>query len=186
MTDGDHELPPYPLDVDRLLGTIASHGVEYVLVGGSALVIYGAIDRVTFDVDVVPARSRANLERLATALNELGARVISAWDPTTGELVVERAALTPDVFEANPFLHLLTDAGRVDVMLAPDGVPGGFDELAPNTNEATVGGTPILIAALDDLVAMKRVVDRAKDREDLDHIARQRGLADDPDAPAEG
>ena len=186
MTEDDRELPPYPLDVDRLLGTIASHRVEYVLVGGTALVIYGAIDRVTFDLDVVPARSRANLERLAAALNELGARVISAWGPDTGELVVERIALTADLFEANPFLHLLTDAGRVDVMLTPDGVPGGFDELVTNTNEAIVGGTPILIAALDDLVAMKRVVDRGKDRDDLDHIARRRARGDGPDAPAAG
>ena len=50
------------------------HGVDYVLVGGAAAAMLGA-ERLTQDVDCVISRQLANLERVASALQELGARL---------------------------------------------------------------------------------------------------------------
>ena len=53
-------------DFERLLQALSAGAVEYILIGGLAANAHGAI-RTTRDVDVVYARSRANLERLETA-----------------------------------------------------------------------------------------------------------------------
>ena len=59
------------------LSTLRRHGVRFVLIGGFAAAIRGA-PLVTGDLDVCHARDRANLERLAAALRELGARLRGA------------------------------------------------------------------------------------------------------------
>ncbi len=59
---------------DRILGILVEHGVEFVLIGGSAAVVHGS-PHLTQDVDVCPRLVRENLERLVTALVELDARV---------------------------------------------------------------------------------------------------------------
>ena len=62
------------LDVERLLGCLTRHGVEYVVVGGIAAVMWGS-PRNTFDLDVCPETDPGNLDALAKALVELEARL---------------------------------------------------------------------------------------------------------------
>ena len=57
-------------DFERVLQALAAGSVEYILIGGLAANAHGAI-RTTRDVDIVYARSRANLERLETTLAPL-------------------------------------------------------------------------------------------------------------------
>ena len=54
--------------------------MEFVLIGGMAAVLHGDVG-VTVDVDVVPDRAAANLERLARALRTLGARIRTEGEP---------------------------------------------------------------------------------------------------------
>ena len=58
-------------DVEALLRRLAEHDVEFILVGGVAAAVHGSI-RLTTDLDVVYARTAANIERLASALAPLG------------------------------------------------------------------------------------------------------------------
>jgi len=46
---------PVPLDVVRLIETLESHQVDYLVVGGVAAIAYGAL-RPTQDVDCVVGR----------------------------------------------------------------------------------------------------------------------------------
>jgi hypothetical protein len=61
-------------DLDRILTTLERHLVEYVMVGGLGAPAHGAT-RPTLDVDFVPRSTSENLDRLAAALRELGARL---------------------------------------------------------------------------------------------------------------
>jgi hypothetical protein len=71
---------PEPLDPVALLEVLARHQVRFVVIGGIAALSHG-YPLPTEDVDVTPARDRANLERLAAALRELEARLHSTSDP---------------------------------------------------------------------------------------------------------
>jgi len=51
---------------DKLLPLLANGDIEFILVGGVAGNVLGAA-RLTFDVDVVYNRSKANLEKIVTA-----------------------------------------------------------------------------------------------------------------------
>lgn len=61
-------------DLRRIVATLNDEGVAYLLVGGAAVRLHGATRR-TQDVDVLVRRSRSNLDRLARALDALGARI---------------------------------------------------------------------------------------------------------------
>ncbi len=54
-------------EFDKLLPVLVQGGVEFILIGGVAGSIHGAA-RVTYDVDVVYARTAANIKRLAETL----------------------------------------------------------------------------------------------------------------------
>jgi len=63
-----------PLDPERIVRTLARHGVRYVLIGASAARLHG-FPRVTAAADITPSSDPDNLSRLAAALRELDARV---------------------------------------------------------------------------------------------------------------
>lgn len=66
MAVGDHP----DLDVDRVVGVLDSHGVQYLLIGGVAARFHGS-ERRTEDIDVLPRDDDENLGRLASALRDL-------------------------------------------------------------------------------------------------------------------
>lgn len=174
VTADADELPPFPLDPERLVEVLARHEVEYILVGGSALIIHGIGSRETYDLDIVPSAAEDNLERLGGALRELGAKVVTHWSAADDELHVDESTFEPAVFRDNPFLHLVTPAGRLDVILRPGGADGGFDELAPGAVRARLGNVDLAISGVPDLIRMKEATGRMKDREDLRAIEAQR------------
>src|SRR3954469_1157606 len=77
------------LDPRALLGLLAAHHVEFVVIGGFSLAAHGYV-RATKDVDVVPAPTAHNLKRLASALRELQAEV------DLGDLAADELGLRPD------------------------------------------------------------------------------------------
>lgn len=62
---------PTGLDPTRVFETLNRHGVDYLVIGGFAVIAYGHV-RATKDIDLVASDQRDNLERLAAALRELG------------------------------------------------------------------------------------------------------------------
>lgn len=79
---------------EALLATLNRHGVAYVLIGGLAATLHGSTVR-TGDADICPSTARDNLERLAAALAELGARRRSA-DTPDGVLFPAMPPSSPD------------------------------------------------------------------------------------------
>lgn len=146
------------------------------MIGGYAVILHGVDTRVTYDIDVVPDAEEDNLRRLGAALTELRARVITEWDPDTDELHVNRSDFQPRVFRDNPFLHLLTDVGRMDIHMAPAGCTRGYPDLRPNADEETVLGVRIRPASLDDLITMKEAVRRPRDEGDLQQLYQIRAV----------
>lgn len=144
---------------DELLRMLNRHGVRYVVVGGTAAVAHGS-PLPTEDVDVSPATDRPNLDRLAAALTEVGARIRTVRDPEGVAFPVDGGFLA-----ALPrMLNLTTMLGDLDIVLAPAGFPDGYRDLRTRAVEIDLGdGRPTLVAALDDVIRSKRTANRTKD-----------------------
>lgn len=152
-------------DPERILATLARHGVEFVLIGGVAAALNGS-PLVTFDVDITPRRTRANLERLSVALEELDARVRTA-DASGGLPFAHDASSLGDV----QMWNLSTAAGDLDITFVPSGTRG-FDDLARDAVSMDLGAGPVVVACLADIVRSKEAAGRDKDRAALPILRR--------------
>lgn len=156
------------LQAERLLASLAEHGVEFVVIGGFALGAHGVV-RGTKDVDVVPAPGSDNLDRLARALAGIDAHVLLSDDVAPGELGPE-----PDVdgLALGGNWALGTRLGRLDVM---QDIPG-MKSYATLRERAVAIEVPdaglCFFAGLDDLVAMKTAAGRPQDEIDVASLAR--------------
>jgi hypothetical protein len=161
---------PIELDAEAILSVLIRRGVEFVVIGGFAALLYGD-PGVTVDVDITPSRSRENRARLAAALEELDAklRVPGLEDPV--EVVID--AEYRDRFTT---IALRTAHGDLDVTFAPDAPKRrsfSYEELAARAVVIDVG-TAIPVADLDDVIASKEAAGRPKDLEDLTRLYRVR------------
>jgi hypothetical protein len=155
----------------EIFAALHRHGVDYVAIGGIAANAHGS-RRLTLDVDIIPAPEVPNYERLAAALDELGAPEL-ATDSDFRDLDPRDSF---DLARAT-VLKLATDAGDLDVL---NGAPGAspYGDLRERAIEVEVRGTPVRIASLDDLIAMKRASGRPRDLRDIADLTGLEGAAD--------
>lgn len=165
---------PRVFDPERLLVTLAEHGVRYVLVGALAARLQG-FPRLTADADITPERERSNLERLAAALRELDARVYTESVPEG--LAFDCSAAT---LERADLWNLVTAAGRLDIVFQPAGTEG-YPDLAADAVLYEAFGVEIAAASLADILRSKEAADRPQDRQDAAVIREmlRRGLQRD-------
>lgn len=158
-------------DPDRILEVLDRHSVEYVLVGGVAARVHGA-GRATADIDCVPATDEENLQRLADALDELGARlrVGGMSDEEARQLPLRLDSATLAAFGSSTWM---TDAGPLDLLLELRDPAGGrhpYADLASRAVGVTVGNVTISVASLDDIIASKEFAGRPKDLDALPEL----------------
>jgi hypothetical protein len=142
---------------EEQLATLNRHGVRYVLIGGLAATLHGSNAR-TADSDICPEKTRANLERLASALVELGARIRT--EGVEGGLPFACDAL---FFEQMALTKLTTDAGDLDVSFEPAGT-AGYEDLAQSAVVMALGDLEVPVASLEDVIRSKSAANRPKDR----------------------
>ena len=149
----------------ELLGALAEHGGEFVVIGGFALAPHGYV-RATKDVDIVPAPERANLRRLAAALRHLDAEV------DIGDIDPEELRIEPDQdgLAAGGNWVFQTRFGRLDVM---QDVPGlrGYEQL----RERAIEVNGVLYPGYEDLISMKAAAGREEDLRDIGALEAARG-----------
>jgi hypothetical protein len=149
-----------PLDPERLITTLARHGVKYVLIGAVAARLHG-FPRMTADADITPARDVANIERLAAALRDLDARVYTESVPEG--LAFDRSAAA---LARADMWNLITTAGRLDIAFVPSGTRG-YEDLIQSAVRFEVFGAPLDAASLEDIIRSKEAADRVQDRQDV-------------------
>jgi hypothetical protein len=149
-----------PSNPRLIFETLVRHGVDFVAIGGWAVIGHGST-RNTLDVDFVAASDAGNLSRLEAALAELDAQL---WGVDAHLLGIDLDART--LADGGNFT-LVTRAGGLDFF---NEVPGGapYDQVRARSMAADLGdGLQIRIAAIDDLIAMKRAAGRPQDVRDI-------------------
>lgn len=161
------------LEPEPLLGALADHEVEYVVVGGYAVAAHG-FARATKDIDICPQPSERNLRRLAAALAELETEVIGL-EEFEGEF-----DLQPDAtgLRLGGNWTLMTKHGRLDVMQHLKGLGhgdgGGWADLRPHAVKRLFLGHECLFCSYEDLLKMKLAAGRDQDRVDVRTLQAQR------------
>jgi hypothetical protein len=144
---------PAAFDPLAIIDILNQHSVPFVVVGGIAAGVQGAM-WTTFDLDVVYSRERAGLRRLAAALQDLDARPIDLEAGLTVSLD-ERSLRHGDVWT------LATRHGRLDLLGEP--APGMRYEALAARARTIDGRATYLVASIADLIAMKRHAGRPRD-----------------------
>jgi hypothetical protein len=157
------------LDVPRILRRLVSAGVDFVVIGGIAVVLHG-YPRLTRDLDIAFAYDDTNLDALGNVLADLNATLRGVADDVP--FVPDRRTL-----QGIELLTLDTDAGWFDIHRLPQGIES-YASLRQNAERVPLEDYFILVANPDDLIAMKQVAGRPMDRADiaaLEAIKRLRG-----------
>src|SRR6266536_3410528 len=150
-----------------VLAALERNRVGHVLIGGLARVLRGT-DEVTSGVDVCPAlRPAENLERLALALEELGARRADRR-----RLLVDEEALASE-----PVIRLRTSMGELQLVASPAGTRRGFEDLRRGATREPVGrGLRPQVASIEDLARMSAALAYELGRESGREAERLRAL----------
>jgi len=146
----DQRLPP---DFKEFLRLLASHEVEYLLIGGYAVGYYG-YPRATQDMDVWIAIDPRNAERMVAVLREFG----FATPNLSAELFLR----------ADGIIRMGIPPMRIEVMTTISGV--SFDACFADRVTDSIDGVAVNLISLNHLKINKKAGGRHKDLDDLENL----------------
>jgi hypothetical protein len=160
-------------DRDALLRALHQSGAAFVVIGGAALQSHG-LAYTTQDIDVTPARSKTNLQRLAATLNDLDCRLVVDVADSSQDVPVPADYFTADNLARQDTWNLNTRHGKLDITFAPAGFTAGYEQLRHRATALHVAQTSMTlpVAALEDVEHSKRTAGRPKDRDYLTQVGR--------------
>jgi predicted nucleotidyltransferase len=138
--------------------------IAYILIGGIAVNLWG-IERATGDIDLALAMDRANIHEFAHAMKELGMLPKVPADPEEladpEKLKEWKETKNMKVFS---FIHPDNPFVLIDVMINN---PLDFKEMYSRRVIFKSKGVELSVAAVDDLIALKREAGREQDLSDI-------------------
>jgi hypothetical protein len=149
-----------PIDIAVALGVLVKHQVEFLVIGGFAVIAHGS-QRLTSDLDIVIDSRVANCRRLIGALVELEAeyRLSSGrWTKVAENADPKWLAKENHLFD--------TRAGALDVFNRLEGVPS-WTEARSRAVEVEAFGHRFLVLDKDTLIRSKLAAGREQDLADV-------------------
>ena len=138
-------------DYVDMLRCLNKAGVDYILVGGWAVNMYGYI-RATVDLDIWVLADADNAKKIYTAVAEFGAPV---------------SQMKPEEFaEYGMIFQIGVAPCRVDIISKISGV--SYTDAVTRAVPKTIDGIPVRVISLDDLIANKKASGRVKDLADVE------------------
>jgi predicted nucleotidyltransferase len=142
--------------LEEIMRVMQRHDVRCIVIGGWAAILHGSA-RSTSDVDLVYARDRDNLNRLAAAL--ASHRPYLRGAPPGLPFIWNQRTL-----QAGLNFTLTTAVGDLDLLGEVTG-GGTYEQLLPFTQELTAFGMTCRVVTLERLIQLKRAAGRPKDLE---------------------
>ncbi len=141
--------------ITSALSDLVAHKVEFIVVGGVAAVLQGAPVQ-TFDLDIVYAIERKNIDRLLTFLEESDA--IFRTQPE------RRLRPNESHLAAGGHLNFQTRHGPLDI-LGTIGQNLGYEDLVRHSEEMEIADrTHVRVLDLETIIAVKEQLGTDKDR----------------------
>ena len=151
-------IPALARDFKEFLKSLNSSSVEYLLIGGYAVGIYGFI-RATNDLDIWVNVNPENAARIDRALRQFG---------------FATPALTSDLFLApNSVVRMGVPPVRIEILTTIDGVE--FDSCFAEKEMIQIEELLVPVISLARLRENKAASGRAKDLADLENLPGQAG-----------
>jgi predicted nucleotidyltransferase len=148
-----------PLDFKELLKLLNSRKVNYLLIGGYAVIIHG-YPRFTADLDIVIASDAENVFRCIAALNDFG----------FGD-----TGLGPELFsEPDSLVRMGVEPVKIEILNYLKGLD--FSKAYERRITRQVEDIEIAVISLEDLITNKMVVGRLKDRLDVEELKERNHL----------
>ena len=145
--------PALARDFKEFLKSLNSNNVEYLLIGGYAVGIYGHI-RATNDLDIWVGISAANAAKIERALREFGFTAVG---------------LTSDVFLArNNVVRMGVPPIRIEILTSVSGVE--FESCYAEKEMIRIEEMAVPVISLSRLRENKAASGRAKDLADLENL----------------
>jgi hypothetical protein len=142
----------------EFLVLLARHQVEYMIVGGEAVIYYGYA-RLTGDIDIYYARNSDNADRLFAALEAF-------WHGT-----VPGVAAPDELLESGIIVQFGVPPNRIDLINIISGIE--FNDAWPSRKTVRLEGdspADIHYIGLNDLIRNKGAAARDKDLDDVHHL----------------
>lgn len=145
---------PQP-DFLAILKILVAHQVDFIVVGGVGAALHGALVS-TLDLDIVHSRTSENVDRMLAALEELEAFY---REQPTRRIIPQKSHLSSPGHQL-----LMTKYGPLDVLgtIVKD---QAYPDLLAHTEEFhSDETTKVRVLSLAELIAIKELLNRDKDR----------------------
>ncbi len=139
-------------DFQEFIQSLNNNNVEYILVGGYAVILHGYI-RSTADMDVWINKTKENYQKLKPALKQFGVPIIPEEEFLGNQLDVWAFGREPN---------------RIEIMNNVKGI--AFNEVYPRTKIYHQEDVAIRFIHLNDLLEAKEAAGRFKDKNDIEQL----------------
>lgn len=160
---------PHMTDVIAFVKRFQAHNVQFVLIGGQAMIALGSA-HVTFDTDICYHRTSTNLAALVAALAPTHPYLRGAPPGLPFRFDVPTLA-------AGLNFTLDTDLGEIDLLGEVSGL-GNYDQVFAQSVEGTLAGLTVRILSVDGLIAAKKAAGRTKDHGHLLELIELKKILD--------
>ena len=144
-------------DFRDFIQVLNQYEVEYILVGGYAVILHG-YNRTTGDMDIWVNPTKDNYERLAKAFAKFG---LPLFDMNLNKFL---ATEQYDVFSFG------RPPVAIDILTKVKGLK--FSQAIQNANWFEFDDLQVNVLQLEDLIIAKKAASRNKDLDDLEHLER--------------
>jgi predicted nucleotidyltransferase len=148
----------------KIFDELNKKGVRYLVIGGIAVNLHG-YDRVTGDIDILLSFSEENIENFKTFAEALGFKPkapVSIKDLSDGnkrkEWIEEKNAKVFSIYNPKNLLE------SIDVMIMEY---LDFESAYSNREYVHTGGLKIPLISIDDLIRLKEIAGRERDKVDI-------------------
>ncbi len=149
-------------DMKDLIVLFNEHNVDYLICGGYAVGYYGYI-RATFDFDILINPNKKNAIKTMKALTKFG----------FGNAGFDESYFTKE----GTAIHMGVEPNAIDLLTSVSSEK--TSSYFKNTVTDTIDGIELRIIGFDDLIKVKKLVNRNKDRIDVEELLAKKNKEKD-------